>query len=187
MIVKTPEIDSKIIGREVSQIARQQEVETTVFQSLNQRVRERGTHIQNDPRISPGELLEDLRNRSQNKFSRADPQFPDGRVGQEFDVPNALSQLIEGREAAPKQRVPVHSGLDTPRASVKKFHADCVFEIGNNLRHCWSRNAQLRCSFGHAANLRDGEEHVQIAKSQAAANLALPVDLLPHWENSYVE
>jgi len=57
------------------------------------------------------------RNANQGPLHTADPHFSGGRIGQEFDVPDALPQFIEGGHAALQQRGAVDRRLDALRAS----------------------------------------------------------------------
>jgi hypothetical protein len=50
------------------------------------------------------ELLDDGGNESRERVRGADPDFARSPVGQKFDVPDALLQLVEGGNAALKER-----------------------------------------------------------------------------------
>src|SRR5262249_48644561 len=89
-----------------------------------------------DAWISLGKPENDIRQKCEpRRFHAADPYFSSGRVGQEFDVPDALLQLVENRDAAFKEHVTVDRWLDASRAAVEKPYSKRVFEIGDHLRN----------------------------------------------------
>ena len=91
------------------------------------------------------ELLDDGGNESRERVRGADPDFARSPVGQKFDVPDALLQLVEGGNAALKERTAIDRRFDAARASIDKPYAERRLEIGD---HC--RNGRL----GNAERLR---------------------------------
>src|SRR5258708_7018358 len=108
--------------------------------------------------------------------------FPYSRIGQEFDVPDALLQLIENRNTAFEQCAAVDRRLDALGAAIEKPHAEGMFEGGDHLGNSGLRNAEVLRRLGHAAALNHRREHMQVSQSQPAADLTLPVDLSQHRE-----
>src|SRR5262249_31867648 len=108
--------------------------------------------------------------------------FPYSRIGQEFDVPDALLQLVENRNTAFEERAAVDRRLDALGTAIEKPHAESMLEIGDHLGNGRLGNAEVLRRLGHAAALDDGGEHMQVPQSQPASNLAFPVDLSKHRE-----
>src|SRR5262249_26613620 len=93
---------------------------------------------------------------------------------------DALLELVENDGPALEQGAAVDRRLDTLRIAVKQAHAEGMLQIGDHLGDGRLRNAEMCRRLGHAAALHDGEEHVEIAQPETAANLAFPVDLSCH-------
>src|SRR5262249_48024575 len=127
------------------------------------------------------EPLKKVRNDRKCDRERAcDPNFTRCRVRQVLDVLDALLQLVEHDERALEQGMAIAGRLDALRASVKESYAEPMLQIGNDLRHRWNGYTELRRCFRHATALRDDEKHMQVAQSQPAADLAVPIDLFEH-------
>ncbi len=135
-----------------------------------------------DPRILLGEPQNDVgqEREPQRPLPTADPHFPRGRIGQEFDVPDALLQFVENSDAAFEERVAVDRRLDATGAAVEKPHSERVFEIGDHLGNGGVGNTEVSRRLGHAAALNDGREDMQVPQLKPAADLTLPVDLSQH-------
>ena len=78
------------------------------------------------------ELLDDGGNESRERVRGADPDFARSPVGQKFDVPDALLQLVEGGNAALEKRATEGRRFDAAGASIDKPHAERMLEIGND-------------------------------------------------------
>jgi hypothetical protein len=82
--------------------------------------------------VLPGEPIDDSQDRSGRRIlSTPDPQFARCRIGEEFDVFDALSQLIENRKAAPDDGAAIMRRLDAERAAIKEAHTERTFKITN--------------------------------------------------------
>ena len=68
-----------------------------------------------------------------SELHASDAQLSGRRIGQEFDVSDALFQLIERGQAAREQRAAVARRLDTPRTTIEKPDANCVLEVGDHV------------------------------------------------------
>jgi hypothetical protein len=118
--------------------------------------------------------------REPRRLHAADPHFSCGRIGQEFDIPDGLLQLIEYRNAAFEERATVDRRLDAAGAAIEKPHAERVFEIGDDLGDGGVGNTEVPRRLGHAAVLNDRRDDMQVPQFQPAADLTLPVDLSQH-------
>src|SRR4029453_8878448 len=100
--------------------------------------------VQRALRIVLGKAPDDRRKyRGQKRLLAADPQVTDLRVGKVFDIPPALLQLIERRDASPVQRGTVYRWLTPPGAAIEKPHAVTLFEVGDRFGHGGLGNAEL--------------------------------------------
>src|SRR5262245_66574676 len=137
--------------------------------------------MQRDQRMVLGKAPDDRRQyRRQERLLASDPQVSDLRVSEVFDIPPALLQLIERRDASPVQRGAVYRWIDTPRAAIEKPHAVTVFEVGDRFGHGGLGNAELLGRFRHAARLHDRKEHMQVTELETSPELTVPVDLSHH-------
>ena len=71
---------------------------------------------------------------NQSDFNACDPDLSHGRIGQKFDVPDALLQLIECRDAASRLTT-IDCWLNTLRTAIDESDAKGVLEIDDDLRH----------------------------------------------------
>src|SRR5262245_28034462 len=123
------------------------------------------------------ELIQDWRqDRCRNWLGTSNPQLARRWVRQKLNVPDALFELVKRGNAPPEQRLAIDGRLDALRASIEKPDAERMLEVGDHFRHCWWRDPKLRGRLAHAATLRDGQEHMQIAQLEPSTDLALPVD-----------
>src|SRR5262249_7511772 len=92
----------------------QNEVEPPLEQfSHFERWRNHLIDVQDDMRIRLHEASDDLlKNPRRNRLWATDAQFSRRWIGQELDIPYALLELIERRDAALEQRGAVQRGLD---------------------------------------------------------------------------
>jgi hypothetical protein len=133
------------------------------------------------PRILTGEAIDDRgQNAGGKRFRASDPDLADRRVDQVFDVPDALPQLVECNPAALEEGMTIERRFDAARAAVQKPHSDGRLEIGDRLGNDRLRHAQLAGGAAHGAGLNDGEQHMEIPQSEAAADPALPFDAFRH-------
>jgi len=137
--------------------------------------------LHDHPRILSGEPLDDRRQYGgPDRLGTANSQFPDLRIGQEFDGANALLQFVERGQAALKHLATVDGGLDPSRTAIEQSHADRALEIGDDLRHRRLRDPKVLCGLRHAAALRDRHEYVQVPQLETPPDLAFPIDLVGH-------
>ena len=110
----------------------------------------------------------------------ANAQFAHPRISEKLDVLDALSQFVESGKAAPLERSAIRGRLDALSFAIEQPHAQRVLKVGDDLGHGRLRDAELLGRLGHASDPNDRRKHVEIAQTQAPANLAFPVDLLEH-------
>src|SRR3979490_1851931 len=103
-----------------------------------------------------------------------------GCIGQKFDVPDALLQLVVCGGTALEQHVAVDRRLDAPGAAIEKPYAERMLEIGDHLGNRGGGNTEVSRCLGHAAVLNDRREDMQVPQLKSTAYLALPVDLSQH-------
>src|SRR5258706_11489943 len=70
-----------------------------------------------------------------NRPGTSNLQFARRRIGQKFNVPYSLLQLIECRPSARKQSATVDRGLDPLRIAIKQAHRKHVLKAGDNVRN----------------------------------------------------
>lgn len=109
-----------------------------------------------------------------------DLDLPSRRLAQEFDVLDALPQLIECGLHARQQGATEWCGFDAARATVEQSHAQRCFKTSDNRRHRWLRDAQFGRGLSHAAALGDREEDVQLAQLEATTDVLFPMDMTSH-------
>src|SRR5262249_52599105 len=120
--------------------------------------------------------LDDLRqDRCRERFRTSDAQLTGCGIGQEFDVPAALLQFVERRHTAPQECASVDRRLDTVRPTIEQPHTEDVLEIRDHLGYGRMRDPKLSRGLGHAAMLHHRNEHVQVPKLEATADLTGPV------------
>jgi tripartite-type tricarboxylate transporter receptor subunit TctC len=137
--------------------------------------------VQNHSWVFFGESTHDLWEDSRgNRLGASNSHFASCWIGQKFDVSDALLQLIKRDQAAPEQRLAIYVWLDTPPIPIKKWHAQCMFEVRNYLRYSRLGNTKLRSRLAHAAAMRNGEKCMQVPQPKTPAQLGFPVDSLQH-------
>src|SRR4029453_7886135 len=88
-----------------------------------------------NPRILPRESIDsDQYGAGRHRLAGSDPQFPRRRIGKELNVLDALSQLVEDRDAAFDERAAIRRWLDAARAAIEQAYAEGVFQLGNRSR-----------------------------------------------------
>jgi hypothetical protein len=132
-------------------------------------------------RVSLGEALNNPHQKSSgNRFRATDAKLSGGWVRQELDLSHALSEFVECRFGVFVQRGPEHRKVDSPAAPIKQSRTKGMLQIGDHLRYRGLRDAELCGCFGHAAVLRDREEHTQVPQPQAPTNVVVQVGYLCH-------
>src|SRR5262249_54565562 len=124
---------------------------------------------------SPAEPVDHRQDGPGGRVLRAsDAQFSGGRVGEEFDIFDALSQFIESSKAAPDDGAAILRRLDAGWATVKETHAQRVFEITYCPRNGRLRSCKALRRFMHTAELNHRNEDAHIVQLEAAFN-AVPL------------
>src|SRR5258705_10774892 len=91
-------------------------------------------HTKHDPRMAPGQPIDDGGYEARaERWGGPDSHFACGRIGETFDILDALPQLLERDDAAMHECAPVGGGLDPLRAPVEQRAADRVLESGHRL------------------------------------------------------
>ena len=145
-----------------------------------QRRRRHDVRVHHDARILFGKSRDHLRKEGGQQLRISNDKLTRGGIGQEFDVPDSLPQLVECHPAAREQRAGIHRRLDAARAAIEKPRAQSMLQIGDHLRHGWLGNPELYRRLGQAARLHDREEHAQVPQAQASADVIVPVGYLDH-------
>jgi hypothetical protein len=99
-----------------------------------------------------------------DRLRAADTQFARRRIGEKFDVPDPLPELVEHGEAAPDDRLAVLRRLDAPGAALEQPHAERMLEIGDRARDCRLRGAETLRRLRHAAGLDHRHEHAHVVQ-----------------------
>src|SRR5215217_645853 len=92
-----------------------------------------------------------------------------------LDLSNALLQFVEHAQASPQQRAAVKSGLDTLGGAVEQANAEHMLEIGDGLGNHRPRDRETIRRLRHIPSLDDGQENMQVARLEPAANSILPL------------
>jgi hypothetical protein len=110
------------------------------------------------------------------------PTLISPKVGsaRKFNIPDALTEFIEGNLATIEEGLATERRRDATRTAVEKSYACGCFEIGDRLRDHRLRHAEMRGRLHHAGGLNDREQNVEIAQAEPAADRALPFDSLRH-------
>ena len=97
-----------------------------------------------------------------------------GRVGQEFDIFDALPQLVEGGMAAIEHGAPVFGELDAVRIALQQTHPEGMLQICHRFCHHRIRDGKLFRRLGHASTLHDCEKDMQIAQLEPTSDTLAP-------------
>jgi hypothetical protein len=125
-------------------------------------------HAEIHSRVLAREVSDRLRNdRAGDDLRCANPQLPGGRIGEKSDILDALTQLVEHRDAALYKRPAIGGGLDPLPAPVEKTHPERMLEIGDGFRNRRLRDTQTANGLSHAAGIDDREENIEVAQFEA--------------------
>src|SRR4051794_16754409 len=105
----------------------------------------------------------------------SDANFANSRVGEEFDVPDALAQVVEDSDSAIKQRATVNGRLDALRAAIEENDPERALQICNGPGYCGLGDVKLVGRFSHAARLDDSHQDIEFPKFQPASDPRVPV------------
>jgi hypothetical protein len=97
-----------------------------------------------------------------DRLRTSDAELSRRRIGKKLDVLNALPEFIEDGDAAPDDGTAVLRRLDSPRAALKKKHAERAFQVGDGARDGRLGRAEALRGLRHAAGFDHGHEHSHI-------------------------
>src|SRR5262249_51416482 len=101
---------------------------------------------------------------------RADPDFANRWISQEFDVLHGLAQVIEGGQSALKQSAAVLGRLGAVTTTIKESDSDGMFKVGDRFRNGRLRRIQELGRPAHAPGLCDRHQYVQVVQFDAASD-----------------
>jgi hypothetical protein len=78
---------------------------------------------------------------TRRQLRKPDAQLTTTRVSEKLDLVDALSQLVEDREAAPEQGPTIDRWLDALRRAVEQTDTEDVFEVNKRLRTTYDRTS----------------------------------------------
>ena len=96
---------------------------------------------------------------------------------EEFDVLDALPQLIEGGMAATEHGAPILGELDAARIALQQTHAEGVLQFADRARDDGMGDGELARRLRHAPALRHREQDMQVAQLDPAPDPIVPA----HW------
>ena len=101
-------------------------------------------------------------------LAASDAQFASGRITQELDVLDALSQLIEDGKAALDDCMAIVRRPDAAWATIEEADAESVFEVGDRSRNSGLRRGKPFRRLVHAAGVHHGHEDTHIMQLETA-------------------
>src|SRR5215510_5312578 len=113
--------------------------------------------------------------RHDQRIAEQELHFASCRIGQEFDVSDALFKLIEGCHSALEQDMTEYCGLDALRAPVENPNAKCMLQISHDLRHRRLGDPELQVRLRHSSARHDREEGVKVTQPKLPPDLAFPL------------
>src|SRR5262245_24436262 len=127
--------------------------------------------MKSHPRILPRESVDDGgHDRSIDRIGRSDPHFARRRIGQKFDLLDALSHLVEYGDAALDQRPTVGRRLDAALAAVEEPHPQGRFHVGKRLRYARLPDRKTLRRLAHCPAFDDGHEDAEVAQLEPATD-----------------
>src|SRR5215467_909970 len=127
--------------------------------------------MKHDARIAAGDPVDDGRHKARrHTWMASDPDFSSSRVGEKFDFPRALAQVIEYGRSALKHRSTVLGRLDAPGSAVKQTHAHCPFQFRDRSGNGRLSHIEMNGRLVHAAGLGDSRQDTEIVQLHAACN-----------------
>ncbi len=70
---------------------------------------------------------------SRHRRGGADPDLACARIGEESDVVDTLTQLVDHDRTSPYERLAVHRGGHALRRTVKQRDAQCLLQLGDSV------------------------------------------------------
>ena len=115
--------------------------------------------------------IDDGQNRPTGRILAAsNPKFTRRRITQEFDVFDALSELIEHRKSTLEDDLTILRWLDSTWSTLKQADTESAFEVGDRSRNGGLRGSKALRRFVHAARLHHRHEDAHIVELQTALN-----------------
>jgi len=131
--------------------------------------------VYGNSRTLPSEPAENCGQQTGNEgFVTSDSDFTDRGIGQEFDILDALAQIVEYGHSTIKQCAAVLGGLDSLRTAVKKWNAQRALQVCNGLGHGGLGHMEMVSRLPHAAHFDDGHQNIEFAQLQTALGLIVP-------------
>ena len=106
--------------------------------------------------------------------------LPHCRIGERRDFVHALAQFVEHGDAAPDECPAIGRRLDALPAPVEEPHTEGLFQVSDRLGHCRLRHVEGRGGLAHAAGLNDGQQNIDVAQFEAAADPVVPLRDVGH-------
>ena len=132
--------------------------------------------IKHHTRMSSSEPVDDHQDwPARRVLAASDAQFTRCRIAEEFDVLDALSELIEDRKPALDNRLAILRRADSARTAIEEADTERVFQIGNRSRNGRLRSCKAFRRLVHAARLHHGHEDAHIVQLQAPFDAIDPV------------
>src|SRR5205807_7310148 len=98
-----------------------------------------GHEMEYEAWMAPREPIDESGNKARGQQGAAsDPHVPNRGVGEKFDVPHALAQVVEYGHSAIEQRAAVLGRLDPLAVAVQQPHAERMLQFADR-----SRNVRL--------------------------------------------
>src|SRR5262249_33231215 len=149
--------------------SRDHQLYITFRQLAVERHRSCGHDIEHNAWIATGEPIDYRKSRpGRRALGATDPQLSRRRVGQEFDVPHALSDFMQDRAARLDARAAVVRRFDAAPAAVEKPNAERVFQICDRSRYSGLRNSEpFRCLV-HTARVHHRKQNPHVMDLETA-------------------
>ncbi len=152
-----------------------QEVETTVVQAGPMRL----PAVDHDMKCHPWVTFDQPVHDGRQEAGRQGRGGPDShlacvRVGEEFNVFDALSQLVKGGVAPVEYSAAGFGQFDPAPRPFEKLYAQGVLKITDRARDHRVRHGKLVRRPGHAAVLSDGKQDVEVAQLDTASDPVIP-------------
>src|SRR5262245_30096537 len=132
--------------------------------------------MKHDVWVALREPINNGRNKARSQYRAAsDPQFSGSRIGQKYDILDALTELIEHGGAALRQGGAIDGRLGTVTVAFKQTHAEDVLKVRDCLRYDRPRNGKsLRCK-RQTLVLHDRQENMEVVQSDTTTDAFRPI------------
>jgi hypothetical protein len=89
------------------------------------------------------------------RFGRSDADFALSRIGKKVDVLHTLPQVVENRDAMPRERKTISCWHDAAPAAVQEANSESVFQLDDRLGNGGLGDVETLCRLSHAAGFND--------------------------------